>query len=86
MDTHMKTLSNLLNEHQVAEVLGVSVPTIRRWRLLGQGPKYYKIGAAVRYDPDGISNFLNSRPTGGEPESMSSKAPSPKSPHRTKPQ
>jgi len=56
----------LLNEFSVAEILGVSVATVRRWRLLRQGPKYLKIGAAVRYDPQALSTWLASRPTGGE--------------------
>jgi predicted DNA-binding transcriptional regulator AlpA len=55
----------LLNEFAVAEMLRLSVATIRRWRLLRQGPKYIKIGAAVRYRPEDVSAWLASRPTGG---------------------
>ena len=58
-------LSFLLNEHEVAATLRVSVATVRRWRLLRQGPQYIKIGAAVRYRPECVSAFLESRPTGG---------------------
>lgn len=56
----------LLNEYQVAEVTSVSVATVRRWRLLSQGPRFLKIGAAVRYRPEDVEAWLNSRPTGGE--------------------
>jgi predicted DNA-binding transcriptional regulator AlpA len=60
------TLEALLNEHDVARVTGLSVSSVRRWRLFRQGPKYLKIGAAVRYKPEDISAWLETRPTGGE--------------------
>ena len=60
----------LLNEHDVARITRLSVASVRRWRLFRQGPKYLKIGAAVRYKPEDISAWLESRPSGGghEPE------------------
>jgi len=61
-------IENLLNEHDVARITGLSVASVRRWRLFRQGPKYLKIGAAVRYRPEAISEFLASRPTGGGEE------------------
>jgi len=60
-----KAIENLLNEHDVADLTGLSVACVRRWRLLRQGPKYLKIGAAVRYRPEDISAWLESRPSGG---------------------
>ena len=60
------TLEALLTEHDVARITGLSVASVRRWRLLRQGPKYLKIGAAVRYRPEDISAWLEMRPTGGE--------------------
>ena len=59
------TLETLLNEHDVARITGLSVASVRRWRLLRQGPKYLKIGSAVRYRPDDISAWIESRPRGG---------------------
>jgi predicted DNA-binding transcriptional regulator AlpA len=60
------TLEELLTEHDVARITGLSVASVRRWRLLRQGPKYLKIGAAVRYKPEDVATWLESRPTGGE--------------------
>lgn len=60
------SLEALLNEHDVARITGLSVASVRRWRLLRQGPKYLKIGSAVRYKLEDISAWLESRPTGGE--------------------
>lgn len=59
-------INNLLNEHDVARITGLSVASVRRWRLLRQGPKYLKIGSAVRYRAEDIASWLGSRPTGGE--------------------
>jgi len=58
-------IETLLNEYDVARITGLSVASVRRWRLLRQGPKYLKIGAAVRYKPEDISAWLESRPSGG---------------------
>jgi predicted DNA-binding transcriptional regulator AlpA len=60
------SVGTLLNEHDLARITGLSVASVRRWRLLRQGPKYIKIGASVRYKPEDISRWLDSRPTGGE--------------------
>jgi predicted DNA-binding transcriptional regulator AlpA len=59
-------LQELLTERDVARITGLSVASVRRWRLLRQGPKYLKIGAAVRYKSEDVTAWLNSRPTGGE--------------------
>jgi predicted DNA-binding transcriptional regulator AlpA len=62
-------IENLLNEHDVARVTGLSVASVRRWRLLKIGPRATKIGAAVRYRPEDLKAWLDSRPTigGGSP-------------------
>ena len=56
---------NLLNEHDVARITGLSVASVRRWRLLKQGPRFVKLNSSVRYRPADISAWLESRPTGG---------------------
>jgi hypothetical protein len=38
-----------LTENRAAELLGVSVRTLQAWRLRGGGPRYCKMGRAVRY-------------------------------------
>ncbi len=44
-------LSGLVNEHEAARILGLSVKTLRRWRWAGKPPHFVKIGSAVRYEP-----------------------------------
>jgi hypothetical protein len=56
----------LLDEYDVARITAMSVASVRRWRLLHRGPKYIKIGAAVRYNADDLATWLGGRPTGGE--------------------
>jgi predicted DNA-binding transcriptional regulator AlpA len=65
MATANNTLETLLNEHDVSHITGLSVASVRRWRLLRQGPKYLKIGAAVRYRIEDVRAWLGTRPTGG---------------------
>ena len=62
-------LNRFLNEREVAELLRVSVATIRRRRLCKQPPKAIKIGAAVRYKIADVEEFLNQCPTIGGPQS-----------------
>lgn len=62
---HTSQLQSLLNEREVSTIIGMSLPSVRRWRLLKQGPKYLKIGAAVRYRREDLIEWLASRPSGG---------------------
>ena len=40
----------LVNDVTAAEILGLSVITLRNWRCLGKGPRYLKLnGRAIRY-------------------------------------
>ncbi|MBI5086456.1 MAG: helix-turn-helix domain-containing protein [Acidobacteria bacterium] len=52
----------MLNEHQVAEYLNMSVASVRRWRLFRKGPMFVKIGSAVRYKYGDLETWLNSCP------------------------
>jgi len=49
-----------LTEKQVAEMTGISVHTLRAWRLRGTGPSYVKISKLVRYSCDEIFRFMAS--------------------------
>jgi predicted DNA-binding transcriptional regulator AlpA len=56
--------SPLLNEFEVAHLTGMSIGSVRRWRILGQGPKYIKLLKAVRYKPVDVFAWIDSRPSG----------------------
>jgi hypothetical protein len=50
----------LLNDKELAELLNVSVSTLRRWRLYGQGPPWIKVnGFLVRYKLDSVEKWLS---------------------------
>ena len=53
-------MNKLLTEEQVAEQLSITTNTLRKWRWLGKGPAFIKIGAAVRYEADAIAMFIES--------------------------
>ena len=48
----------LLTENEVADVLHVEPPTLRRWRWAGTGPRFVKLNSAVRYHPEDINAFV----------------------------
>jgi len=49
---------HLLNEYEAAQMLGLSVCTLRAWRSQRRGPAFLKLGRAVRYRPEVLEEFL----------------------------
>jgi hypothetical protein len=58
-------LLDLLDERDVARITRMSLASVRRWRLLRRGPRYLKIGSSVRYRPEDLFAWLDSRPSSG---------------------
>jgi predicted DNA-binding transcriptional regulator AlpA len=73
MSATTNPIAALFTEREVARITGLSIASVRRWRLLRQGPKFLKLGAAVRYRPEDITAWLASRPTGGETRTSESR-------------
>ena len=48
----------LLKEDEAAQILSLEVATLRRWRWSGRGPRFLKLGGAVRYDPQQLKDYL----------------------------
>jgi predicted DNA-binding transcriptional regulator AlpA len=46
-----------LTDVEVAAMLGVSRFTVRSWRLKGVGPRFLKMGRAVRYRPEDVREY-----------------------------
>lgn len=57
---------NLLNDRDVARITRMSLASVRRWRLLGTGPRFLKLGSSVRYKAEDVAAWINSRPAGGQ--------------------
>lgn len=64
-------MKTLLRTDEVAEYLGLSPGTLRFWRYIGRGPRYLKVGTAVRYNHADILEWLDQRVV--EPEAAKSK-------------
>jgi predicted DNA-binding transcriptional regulator AlpA len=47
-----------LPEREVAELLGLSVATLRAWRHRGKGPRFLRLGRSVRYLPADVADFV----------------------------
>lgn len=53
---------SLLRPYEVADQLGVARDTLRKWRRLGAGPPWIKLGNnTVRYDPEGFDAWRRAR-------------------------
>jgi len=59
------TADRLVNEHVAANLLGLKVATLRRWRWANRGPISIKVGNAVRYSIADLDSFIAAgrRPT-----------------------
>jgi excisionase family DNA binding protein len=47
-----------LTETEVAQRLGLSVATLRAWRMRHKGPRFVRFGRAVRYLAEDIEQFI----------------------------
>ncbi len=53
-------MENLLDEKAVGKILGISLAGLRRWRLERRGPRFLKLGSAVRYKPEDLQSWVDS--------------------------
>ena len=67
----LHTTSRALTEREVAGLLGLSVATLRAWRHRGQGPRYLRLGRAVRYLPADLETFVRASVVEGGAEHSS---------------
>ena len=52
-------MSRMVDEKEAAEQIGCTFHTLRKWRLLGKGPRYHKVGRLVRYAEADLSAYLD---------------------------
>ena len=57
--SYLTGLRRLLDEQEVAEILGWGLATLRRRRFERKAPSFVKIGSSVRYDPVQIMEFID---------------------------
>lgn len=54
-------MKSYLTEREVAQMGVASVRTLQAWRLLRRGPRYIKVGRAVRYRTADVEAWLAER-------------------------
>ena len=54
-------VTEVMTTVEAAEYVGLKKPTMERFRFLGQGPAYCKLGGAVRYRKRDLDEWLDSR-------------------------
>jgi predicted DNA-binding transcriptional regulator AlpA len=67
---NMQTI-RALTEREVSDLLGLSVATLRAWRHRGQGPRFLRLGRAVRYLPSDLEDFVRASAVDASPEPSS---------------
>ena len=55
------TIRIAFTTREAAAYLGLAVSPLNQWRCYGPGPKYLKLGRAVRYTKDELDSFLETR-------------------------
>jgi predicted DNA-binding transcriptional regulator AlpA len=54
-----------LNETELSELTGIATRTLQRWRLENRGPRFRKLGGAVRYEMNDVNDWVAACPSGG---------------------
>lgn len=55
----------MLTTRQAADQLGLDPSQLHRWRRRGTGPQYVRLGRTVRYHPDALTAWVDSRSSRG---------------------
>ena len=53
---------NLLTTREAAARIRHQPQTLRRWRMLGRGPAFFRLAGRALYDPADLQKWLNSHP------------------------
>jgi hypothetical protein len=62
----IRRLRRFLNQSELAERWRLSERTIEKWRSLGQGPAFIRVGRRVIYDLSVIEAYETANISGGE--------------------
>lgn len=55
----------MLTDTEVAQILGLSVWTLRLWRTKGKGPRFVRVSNRCRYPARDLAVYIKGLPTGG---------------------
>jgi excisionase family DNA binding protein len=51
-------IDRLLTVDEVADLLRCSKSSLDKWRLIGRGPRFVRVGARVRYRPADVASYV----------------------------
>ena len=60
MEVNNNAFAALLNEHEAAKLLRMSVAWLRKRRLENKEPRAIRLGTSIRYHPETILGFVKS--------------------------
>jgi len=63
--TQNATVDRLIDQNEVASIIGVAPKTLERWRWQGVGPRFLKIGRLARYHYSDVVEYVNQIKSGG---------------------
>lgn len=50
-----------VDEYGASSLVGITVSTLQKMRMRGEGPRYAKIGRLVRYRPEDLQAYIDER-------------------------
>jgi len=56
--TSAQSLGPFLTVTEVAQLLRCSASSLNKWRLIGRGPRFVRVGSRIRYRPADIAAFV----------------------------
>jgi hypothetical protein len=65
---HSYSIHSLMTGKTLAERLCVTEGTLAKWRLYGTGPRFFRVGRRIAYDPVDVDAWLNERRMGSTSE------------------
>ncbi len=51
----------LMTPKQLADAMGVTPNTVKRWRLDGEGPAHIRVGNTIRYHRRDVEKWMESK-------------------------
>ena len=55
------SIEKLLTEKEAAALVSVRAQTLSKWRMLGEGPPFTRVGRAIRYRLSLLMDWLEAR-------------------------
>ncbi len=56
----------LWTRRQTAQFLNLKEQTLAMWAMVGRGPRFIKVGRAVRYRPQDVERYLQANTVGSQ--------------------